>query len=60
MNGFCLCPLPITSRNIKLERLSTLAHLLHANSCVSRRNLLAVVHVAWFGWHGGTVRNSEH
>ena len=38
----------------------TLAHLLHANSCVSRRNLLPVVHVAWLGWHGGTVRNSEH
>src|SRR6185369_4045130 len=60
MNGFCWCPLPIASRNIKLERLPTLAHLLHANSCVSRRNLLPVVHVAWFGWHGGTVRNSEH
>ena len=36
---------PIASRNIKLERLPTLAHLLHANSCVSRRNLLPVVHV---------------
>ena len=54
------CPLPIASRNIKLECLPTLAHLLHANSCISYRNLLPVVHVAWLGWHGGTVRNSEH
>ena len=38
----------------------TLTHLLHANSCISCRNLLPVVHVAWLGWHGGTVRNSEH
>ena len=51
---------PIASRNIKLERLPTLAHLLHAYSCVSWRNLLPVVHVAWLGWHSGTVCNSEH
>ena len=55
-----LVSLPIASRNISLERLPTLAHLLHANSCISYRNLLSVVHVAWLGWHGGTVRNSEH
>ena len=32
----------------------------HANSCISCRNLLPVVYVAWLGWHGGIVRNSEH
>ena len=37
---------PIASRNIKLERLPTLAHLLHANSCISCRNSLPVVHIA--------------
>ena len=29
------CPLPVASRNTKLERLPTLAHLLHASSSVS-------------------------
>ena len=36
------------------------AHLLHANSSVSCRNLLPVVHITWLGWHGGTIHNSEH
>ena len=35
-------------------------NLLHANSCISCRNLMPVVHVAWLGWQGGTVRNREH
>ena len=51
---------PHRLQEYQARRLPTLAHLLHANSCISCRNLLPVVHVAWLGWHGGTVRNSEH